>query len=150
MTIGCVNCLDGGFKHNDHTANDLVHCHFYQKHFSGDAKQKQMRTPLAKHRSTLNSSAKSQSVGAGTLRQNQKRFQRATLEFHTPTNGAKTSAKKNKRMIKKFRPNVNTGKSNNGSSVSSNGQGSGSFNLRDKKKLFEMFTQFMDSYLTGQ
>lgn len=31
LPIGCVNCLDGGFRHNDHTANDLVHCHFFPK-----------------------------------------------------------------------------------------------------------------------
>lgn len=144
LTIGCINCLDGGFKHNDHTANDLVHCHFYQKHFAGDNKQTQIRTPLAKHGVQISTKLSANELSG------QNRLQQATLDFNTPANGPKISAKKHKRMLQKYRPNVITGKSNNVSAVSSNGQGSKNFNLRDKKKLFEMFTQFMDSYLTNQ
>lgn len=103
--------------------------------------------------STTNVSSKNNTLGGGNKRGFNNPSTTTPIEFHTPTNGPNNqwSKKKNEKFIRQFRPSVQNDKSYNNTSVKNNNNKSkNNLNIRDKKKLFELFQQFIDSHCVNQ
>lgn len=154
LPIGCINCLDGGFRHNNHTANDLVHCTYYQKYFSEEAKQSKAnnnnRVQNSVSSSGTNLTSKNNTEADKSMRSSSYPATSTSMDFHAQANGQNISKRKNKKLIRQFRPNVLSGKSTNSASVNNNNKTSNKLNIRDKKKLFELFEQFIDSHCSNR
>lgn len=99
LPLGCVNCHENKLEFAGHTANNLINCGFFNNKFQNNNKSSPnaeikipKRAPIKKNTSAINQ-------------------QTNDLIENTATNNPKMSNKRVKRFIKKYRPNVPTGKS---------------------------------------
>lgn len=144
LPIGCVNCAEAGLAHNNHTANDLVHCGYYQQtqqRKNNTSKSGILTQKSGKHSrsSVLHGNTQSGTLGTATLD-----------DPHNIANNNQLSKRKTKRLIQQYRPTVTTGKSNrNKTSENQNKTSSkpGLFSNINKNELFNFVEQCFELWI---
>lgn len=148
LPMGCVNCWDGGLQHANHTANDLIHCQYYNKikNQRGVAARPTITKPKTDQKTGISNKKNYEDIKSGD-------FNRATLnEVITPSNSGSRdsqSMKKTRKFIKQYRPSAATASGSHGKSMgksngkSQNGKTDGSG--QNKKEVFSIIGQLMNA-----